>query len=288
MNARCLYLFVRLLACIPLPVLYFFSDLICPLVHLLYRKKIVRQNIEASFPEKSKQERRSIERRFYHYFCDIIQEIIHLSAMKPQELKRRLAYRNPELLQRLQEEGKLVLVYLGHYGNWEYQQIKVHVPELRMMNVYRPLKNKAFDALMLSLRGKYGAENVSKKMLLRKLVELKRAGQAAVFGMIADQSPSKNNLYYWTSFLNQDTAILTGVERMAKKMDCAVVFAHISVVGRGRYETEFRLICEDASAMAEYEITEKYARMMEENILQDPAYWLWTHKRWKYKPSDKS
>ena len=282
-----LYGFCRLLAFLPLNMLYLLSDMILyPLVYYLagYRKKVIRTNLAASFPDKSDKERRSIEKDFYRHFCSVIVETIYLAGISTEEAKRRTSFINGELLEKYLDRGQSVLVYLGHYGNWEYQTfLTLHYPGIHLINVYRPLTSKAFDRLMFKIRDRFDAELLEKQAVLRKMVSLRQQGQAAVFGMIADQSPSKTNLHYWTRFLNQDTSVLTGVERLAKSSGAAVVYGDVRVIKRGYYSMEFKLITDRARETADNEITEKYSRLMEESILRNPAFWLWTHRRWKHK-----
>ncbi|MFA6588757.1 MAG: lysophospholipid acyltransferase family protein [Bacteroidales bacterium] len=282
-----LYGFCRLLAFLPLNLLYFLSDVfLYPLVYYVaaYRKKVVRVNLAASFPEKSPEELRKLEKRFYRYFCALILETIYLSGISGKEALRRTTFTNTGILENCQAKGQQVLIMLGHYGNWEYQSfLNLHCPGLHQINVYRPLRSKAFDRLMLKLRTRFGAEMVEKQAVLRKIALLRRAGQSAVFGMIADQSPSKANLHYWTRFLNQDTAVLNGVERLARSSGAAVVYADVRILKRGYYSTEFKLITDKPGETADNEITEEYSRLMEQSILREPAFWLWTHRRWKHR-----
>lgn len=282
-----LYGFCRLLAFLPLNLLYFLSDvLLYPLVYYVagYRKKVVRNNIAASFPDKSNKEKRRTEKDFFRYFCSVVVETIYLAGISTEEAKKRTSFVNTELLEKYQNRGQSVLVYLGHYGNWEYQTfLKLHFPGIYLINVYRPLTNKAFDRLMHKLRNRFGAELLEKQAVLRKIVLLRQQKQAGVFGMIADQSPSRSNLHYWTPFLNQDTSVLTGVERLAKSTGAAVVYADVRVIKRGYYNTEFKLITDQPRETADNEITEKYSRLMEQSILRDPTFWLWTHRRWKHR-----
>ena len=155
-------------------------------------KKGGRTNLAASFPDKSDKERRSIEKDFYKHFCSVIVETIYLAGISTEEAKRRTSFINGELLEKYLDRGQSVLVYLGHYGNWEYQTfLTLHYPGIHLINVYRPLTSKAFDRLMFKIRDRFDAELLEKQAVLRKMVSLRQQGQAAVFGMIADQSPSK-------------------------------------------------------------------------------------------------
>jgi KDO2-lipid IV(A) lauroyltransferase len=288
--AQALYLVSRLYASLPMPVLFLISDLILfPVVYHLgrYRRKVVRRNLTNSFPEMDSRELKRIERRFYRHFCDNVQETVRVLAMSEKEAAKRMRFVNPEVLTGFAQKGQGVLLVLGHYGNWEYQPFlflhMVASGNQEGFNVYRPLKNHAFDELMKRIRTHFGGSNVTKNETYRTVVRLRKNGIAGVFGMVSDQSPSSGNLNYWTTFLNQDTSILTGPERMAKQTGFAVVYSDVRKTARGCYETEFQVISDDPTATAEFEITERYARKMEQTILREPAYWLWTHKRWKHK-----
>jgi len=284
------YVFFRLCAFLPLSVLFFLSDiLLYPLVYYVvrYRLEVVRKNLGNSFPEKTKKELRRIEREFYHHFCDSFGETIHILNMSPGETKKRMQYTNPEMLTDFARRGQGVLLLIGHYGNWEYQTF-VFLDMLESGNqigyaIYRPLKNKAFDHLYAKIRTHFNNGILTKQETYRTIIRLRREGKAAALGLVSDQTPSRGNLHYWTRFLNQDTPMLTGPERMAKQTGFGVVYSDVEKLGRGRYRTTYKLITENPNETAEFEITEKYARLMEETILRQPAYWLWTHKRWKHK-----
>ncbi|HET9570715.1 MAG TPA: lysophospholipid acyltransferase family protein [Bacteroidales bacterium] len=285
-----LYGILRIYASLPMPVLFLLSDLIFfPVVYHIgrYRRKVVRRNLENSFPDYSPTELKRIERRFYHHFCDNFQETVRVLAMSEKEAAKRMVFVNPEVLTSFAEKGQGVLLVLGHYGNWEYQPFlftyMLASGNQEGFNVYRPLKNVAFDELMKKIRTHFGGSNVTKNETYRTVVRLRKNGIAGVFGMVSDQSPSRSNLIYWTKFLNQDTSILTGPERMAKQTGFAVVYSDVSKTARGCYQSEFMVISDTPAETAEFEITERYARLMEKTILRDPAFWLWTHKRWKHK-----
>ena len=285
------YLLLRGYAALPLPILFFFSDvLFFPIVYYIgrYRRKIVRQNLENSFPQYDLKQIIELERKFYHHFCDNFQETIHILAMSEKEARERSKFLNIEVLNRYLDQGKGVLVLMSHYGNWEYMPlIFLHMRDSSQgYSVYRPLKNEGFDALMKRVRTRFGGNNVTKNDTFRTIIKLRRENKAGAFGLISDQSPSKVNIHYWTKFLNQDTAILTGAERIAKQTGFIVLYADVVKVGRGLYETNLVVLTENPAETAEFELTERYARLMEKTIKRAPAYWLWTHKRWKFRKEE--
>lgn len=278
---------VMLHAHLPLKGLYILSDLLYGLVYYVvrYRVKVTRRNLAASFPEWTEKERRALERRFYRHFTDYIVETIKLAAIDQQDLMRRAVVQNPELVDQLMDKGHpLIIVLMGHYGNWEWFTGSTnYFKQSRLYQIYRPLSSKAFDRLFIDLRTRFGSQGIPKNDVVREMIRLKQLKERALSIFIADQTPSKANLHYWTDFLHQDTPVLTGAERLARKLDLPVVYADVRQEARGYYTIELKLITDKPKETPEFYITERYARLMEETILRDPAGWLWTHRRWKHK-----
>lgn len=288
-------LLIRVFSLLPLSVLYFLADyVIYPLVRYVarYRLKLVRKNIGLSFPEKSESERDAIINAFYHHFADIMVEIFYGYRVSDAEMRERVVFENMEVLEELARQKHGVIAYLGHMCNWEWlADVGKQFADKSIVeyNVYRKQKNQKSDEAMLLLRSKRGGECVEKNVLLRKLVQLRRADHPFVIGLIADQKPSPRNAHIWTTFLNQDTSFLDGGEVLSRKFDLGVVYANITSPKRGYYRIHFEVITDDPQSMPENEITLSYARMIEANIRQQPERWLWTHNRWKWgKPTSNS
>ena len=250
-----------------------------------YRIKVVRKNLSDSFPEKTDIELRRLERRFYHHFADYIVETIKLAHISLSELQQRGFIVNPEVLNDLLDKGhSCCMLLMGHYGNWEWLSgSTTRLKDCRMYQIYRPLNNQAIDKLFIYLRTKFGSFGIKKNDTLRDIIALKREGIRSLVIFLADQTPSPSNLHYWTTWLNQDTPMLTGPERIARKLNIPVIYLDVRQLRRGYYDATLHIISENPKDTPEFWITEKYARMMERSILRDPAYYLWTHKRWKHK-----
>ena len=197
-------------------------------------------------------------------------------------MRKRVVFKNTEYVDKLTEQGKDIIAIMGHYGTWEWvPSINLNIKAVSCAT-YRPLKNKAFDKHMLKIRGKWGGLNFTMKKTFREIVSLRKQEKRFLLGLIADQSPARNEIQYWTNFLNQNTAVLLGPEKIAKSTKSPVVFLKMDKIKRGFYEVEIIPITENPSETAEYEITEKHVRLLEEIIYNKPEYWLWSHKRWKY------
>lgn len=280
------YVFAWLITWLPLRVLYLLSDFCYVLLYYVvgYRKQVTRMNLAHSFPDKSEKERRTIERRFYRYFCDLFVETLKLMHMSAKQMNRRMKYVNGEVIAEQYARGRSVMLMTSHYGNWEWtSSFSQFYPDKPVYQVYRRLKNKGFDRFMYDLRTRFGARNIEKHDVLRAMVRLKRDGQLCMFGMLSDQTPSPANIHYWTEFLHQDTPVLTGTEQLARKFDYPVFYISVTRLKRGYYQCELIPIALEPKEMQEFEITERYSRMLEQVIERAPQYWLWTHKRWKHK-----
>lgn len=281
-----IYLWTYLHALLPLRILYILSDIFYVLVYKIisYRLKVVRNNLANSFPDKTPKEQKKIEREFYHHFCDYIVETIKLLHISDKEMQKRMQFENVELVKELMKDGNSALMFLGHYCNWEWvPSLNLHFKNESILlgQIYKPLKNKAFDDLFLKIRSRFGSFGIPKYETLRVIVKLRKDGKQTLIGFMADQAPPINAMHHWKTFLNQDSAVFTGVERIAKQTGFAVTYLDIQKVKRGYYKATVKLITDKPQAEPEFKITDDYITAMEKTIMRNPAYWLWTHKRWK-------
>lgn len=278
---------VWLIASIPLRVLYVLSDGIYYILYYLlrYRRAVVRKNLTNSFPDKSKEEILSIEKKFYHYLADYFIEELKLVRMSKEQLKRRMKYFNTEMfLENVEKYGGVILL-IPHYAHFEWiiGMGTLLEPGDLPVQIYKPLSNKYFDKLFNYLRSRFGGYNVPKHSTARELLTLRREGKRMAVGLITDQNPSGNDARHWTEFLNQSTVFMDGAERIAKLMRFPVIYCDLKRVKRGYGEVTFRLVTETPRDTGEGEITEAFVRLVEETIVNDPPYWFWSHKRWKHK-----
>ena len=285
-----LYFYFWLHALLPLKILYILSDILFfPMFYIVrYRRKLVYQNMKDSFPEKSEKEIRRMEKAFYHHFCDYIVETIKLLHISDKETRKRVKFHNTEALQEIVDNGGTCLMLLGHYGNWEFVPsvtLWMRKGSVIFAQIYRPLKNKWFDRFFLKLRGRYHSECIAKQDTLRSILRYKSSGRPSITGFMADQTPSPANIHHWVNFLNHDTPVFTGVEKIAHKVGFSVFYFDVEKIKRGYYSVTIREISKNPKETEEFEITNKYMEMMETTILRAPEYWLWTHNRWKHKRS---
>ena len=286
---KLLYYFVYahwyLFSLLPLRMLYWLSDVLFVLIfHVFrYRRHTVWLNIVTSFPEREPDDHKQIERKFYRWFCDYLVESIKLMTISPKQMKRRLVFKGTELVNQCVEQGQSCAVYLGHYCNWKWiTSLPFWVNEKAQCGqIYHALENRDFDRLFLHVRQRFGAVCINMNESLRRILDYKREGKPTVIGYIDDQAPFWWNIHHWCTFLHHDTPVLSGTERIARKLNQAVFYMEVRRMRRGYYEAEFKLITSEPKGMGEFEITDTYFRMLEHTIRRQPECWLWTHDRWK-------
>lgn len=276
-----------LLSHLPLGVLYLIGCVLYVLLYYVvgYRKKVVMQNLAESFPDKTPDELRAIAKDFYLNFADYIVETIRLGGISEREILSRMTYENLDPVLRSLEEKRPVIGYFSHCFNWEWVTtlgVAAYVPGSERSQVYRPLKSKWMDAYMLRIRERFHSRCYAKATVFRELIRRKREGITTFTGFMSDQKPSHNDPGHITMLLNHPTAMISGTETVARKLSATVVYFDMTKLHRGRYHVRIVPIADDASSMAPGEITERYTRLLEENIRRQPSIWLWTHKRWKH------
>lgn len=283
-----LYAFSLMFAILPLRILYVISDVFYYLNYYVvqYRKKIVFQNLRNSFPEKNDKEIKTIAKKFYRHFGDLFVETLKMMHMPLSESRKRIKIKNPEVLENLYANHKLILSAMGHYNNWEWVSMLAR-PEFQIISIYKPLHNPNFDRFMLKLRTMKGSILVSTTQTLRFFNSWNDPDKRGFFCFIADQSPLLKDIHYWTQFLNQTTPIFIGIEKIALKLNLPVCFFRLEKVKRGYYQLEIVPITENPATTKPYEITEAHVRLLEDDIRRNPEFWLWSHRRWKRQYEDK-
>lgn len=279
--------FIYLISLLPFPLLYLFSDLIFILLYYIvrYRRDIVAENLQKSFPEKSKKELLELEREFYRHFSDLILEIIKtLTISRSVMLKRcRMDENSIQMMKKYNDEKISCILVLGHLGNWEWASNTFSATcGQALYGLYHPLENKYFNNLINRMRTRFGTSLIEMKNTFRDMVQLKSKITATAF--IADQTPPPESAY-WTTFLNQETPVFQGTEKIARKLNYPVIYMNVNKLKRGYYEISAETLCENPSTTSDGEISELYTKKLEKEIIKNPQFWLWSHRRWKHKRS---
>lgn len=282
------YLFIVeswLLGYAPKFILYGISDILFFVLYYVmkYRKKVVFKNLKNAFPEKSEKEIKKIALKFYHHLSDVLVENVALIKMSKKRIQKLIQYEETTLGEELLKKNKNIIGVAGHYGNWEVYFTLPQVIPHTVLGVYKPLNNKFFDKEFYKMRSKFDAVPIPMSDSFKLAIDYYRNNKPFFLGLVADQRPPKRGGHYWTKFLNQETAIFLGPEKIARKLNTTVVFIYHEKIKRGKYVIKFETLFENAADTKDYEITETHLRFLEKQINENPEYWLWSHNRWKHK-----
>lgn len=279
--------FLNSLSLLPLSLLYLVADFVYLLLYhvVRYRRKVVYENLHNAFPEKDAEDIRIIAKRYYRHLSSLMVEIIKMATISPEELKARFKFKNLHLLNNYHEQGRSTLVCSAHYGNWEWGTLALGLNTTAVVYpIYKPVSNEAFGEWFKQIRSRFGNQLIPMRQTLRALNASKDVPTIFCFGN--DQTPLKEESTYWLNFLHQSTAILLGLEKIAVRTNRPVFYMRVRILKRGYYEVECVPLCMEPAAAKPFEITNLHVNYLEQIIIDEPAYWLWSHRRWKHKPED--
>jgi KDO2-lipid IV(A) lauroyltransferase len=267
----------------PFTIFYVISDILFFIgYHIIgYRKKVIYQNLTNAFPHKTKLEIQQISKKYYAFMIDLFTETFKLLVMSPEEIERRFTFNNSEILRSFVDQKRPVVFVLGHYGNWEWCGQSFQLKHIFQQDVlYHPLSSDFFEWLMHKLRSRFGVGLIPMQLSIKEMMRRKELLTSTAF--LADQTPSNKDACHWMPFLNQDTPVFLGTEKIAKKLNRPVVYVHIQRIRRGFYEASFKVITEDPKNTPDNWITEQHTHLLERDIIANPELWLWSHRRWKH------
>ena len=267
---------------LPIQILYLISKIIRFIVYdiLCYREKVVIDNIQNTFIEKSQTEVIKLKNNFYNYFFELIVEIIKLLSISNDELNKRFTFSNIDVIKQALKQNNSVIVVVGHYGNWEWAlRSASNLIDTKIIGVYKRINNTIFEWLLLKIRSNTNVFPVEIKSLSRELVN---NNEKKIYAMVADQSPTLEQSNVRINFLNRDTLVYTGVEKISKKYNMPVFYLSIKLTRKGYYESSFEEICSKNINGKNLEITKEFFSKLENQIKSEPRLWLWSHKRWKH------
>ena len=267
---------------LPIRILYLISKIIRFIIYdlLCYREKVVIDNIQSTFIEKSQTEVIKLKNNFYDYFFELIVEIIKLLSISNDELNKRFTFSNINVIKQALNQNKSVIVVVGHYGNWEWAlRSASNLIDTKIVGVYKRINNTIFEWLLLKIRSNTNVLPVEIKSLSRELVNNK---EKKIYAIVADQSPTLEQSNVRINFLNRDTLVYTGVEKISKKYNMPVFYLNTKLIRKGYYESTFEEICSKNINGKNLEITKEFFSKLEKQIKSEPRLWLWSHKRWKH------
>ena len=279
------YPIIWLLSLLPMKILYLLSDFLYLIFFYLigYRKKVVLENLQLAFPKKELDELRTIQKKFFKHFTDIFIESIKAFTISEKTIKKHYKYTNPELINDLYDKGRSIAFMGSHQANWEWSISIPLVVKITCFGAYTRIGNSYFDKTVKDSRTKFGFIGYKTTETIKSISRNFDEGVQGLYLLLSDQSPQIHKTHYWREFMGVKVPIHTGAEMIAKKFDMAVVNYTVKKVKRGYFEVTFETITEHPNEFKNYEITDRYLGIVERNIIDQPEYYLWSHKRFKHR-----
>ena len=278
------YPFLWLVSILPFSILYKLSDIVYFLVYYLigYRKTSVRENLSAVLTHCSKEELLIIEKKFYAHLCDLFLEMIKTMTISEKEITKRFRFTNLELIKDLELQKKSIALMCAHYASYEWVISLNRFVDFKGYAIYKKINNPYFDNLVRKIRFRFKADLITTKETIPTIEENYRNNILGIYGFASDQSPQIHAARYWKDFLGINVPVYTGAEMLAKRFDMNVVFLKTKKIKRGYYEATFEILAQNVKEIPNYEITDKFLKLVEKQILEAPEFYFWTHKRWKH------
>lgn len=279
------YPIILLFSRLPMAILYIISDFFYVLLYYIfgYRKKVILKNLNLAFPEKTIEEKHRIAKKFYRHFTDIIVESIKAFTISEKEMLKRYRYNNPELINTYAKQGKSIALVGAHLANWEWSCSMPLVTDIKCFGAYTRLNNKYFEKAIRNTRERFGFIGYKTSETVKELQKNIKNDVQGLYLLLSDQSPQLHKTFYWNNFFNIKVPLHTGAEMLSKKFDFVVINYVVKKIRRGYFEVDFQLITDTPKKYKDYEITDLYTKITEENIRKQPEYYLWSHNKFKHK-----
>jgi len=279
------YPIIWIISMLPFRLLYIFSDFVYIIVYRVvgYRKKTVRENLTLALPHLSQQERLIIEKKFYHHMCDMFLEMIKTMNISKEEICKRFVFKNIEVYKELEKQGKSVAVICSHYASYEWIISMNYYSDFVGYGIYKQIKNPYFDKLVHKIRSRFNAKLITTKQTIPTIINNSKNNVLALYGFASDQSPRLSSAFHWAKFMGIEVPVHTGAEMLSKRYNMNLVYLNTIKVKRGYYEATLEILSDDPKKIPNYDLTDQFLKLLEKQIYKAPEYYLWTHKRWKFR-----
>ncbi len=265
--------------------LYILSDLLFFVVYYVvrYRRETIYNNLKMVFPDKSEEEIQKISKTSVRNSTDTFIESFKSLKISEDEMKSRFKFKNIEVINEIGNNNQSAILLCGHFSGFEWMFIIDRYIKYNFYAVYKRLRNKYIDKLVKKTRGRFNGRLIHTKETRKIIAENAKTGVLNLYGFASDQTPRLQKSHYWNYFMNIWVPIHTGAEMIAKEHNLALVFMKIKKLKRGYYEVTFEKITTTPRDYKDYELTDKYMKLVENEIHTKPDLYLWSHRRWKHR-----
>lgn len=279
------YPIIWTISMLPFRLLYLFSDFVYIIVYRIigYRKRTVRKNLALALPHLSSKELLIIEKKFYHHMCDMFLEMIKTMNISKEEICKRFVFKNIEMYKELEKQGKSIAVICSHYASYEWIISMNYYSDFVGYGIYKQIKNPYFDKLVHKIRSRFNAKLITTRQTVPTIINNAKNNVLSLYGFASDQSPKAKGAMHWAKFMGIEVPVHVGAEMLSKRYNMTLLYLNTTKVKRGHYEATLEILSENPKEVPDFQLTDQYLKLLEEQIYKAPEFYLWTHKRWKYR-----
>ncbi|WP_281635238.1 lysophospholipid acyltransferase family protein [Flavobacterium marginilacus] len=279
------YPLIWCISMLPFRLLYLFSDIVYFFVYKIigYRRKTVRENLALALPKLTDEERLVIEKKFYHHMCDMFLEMIKTMNISKEEICKRFVFKNIDMYKELEKQGKSVAIICSHYASYEWIISMNYYSSFAGYGIYKQIKNPYFDKLVHKIRSRFNAKLITTKQTVPTIINNNKNNILSLYGFASDQSPKAKGALHWSKFMGIEVPVHVGAEMLSKRYNMNLLYLNTKKIKRGYYEATLELLSDNPKEIPNFALTDQYLELLEKQIYEAPEYYLWTHKRWKYR-----
>ncbi|MFQ5701289.1 MAG: lysophospholipid acyltransferase family protein [Acidobacteriota bacterium] len=245
------------------------------------------ENLDKAFgPAMSVAGRRKLTRRVFSHFGTVAVDCLLMPCRRPADLDRLVVYDGVEHIRNAFLKGKGVLVFSGHFGNWELVALLQGWLGYPMAMVTRPLDNPYLERLLRIGRTRSGNEVIPKRNAARPILRALRHGWCVA--IVIDQD-TRGTDQVFVDFFGRPAGTTPILARLALRTGAPIIPVFGVPLSDGRYRITYlpevsvqRSDDRDADVVR---LTQACTRIIEEQIRRHPDIWLWMHRRWKSRPA---
>ncbi len=254
--------------------------------HLSLKHRLIAiHNLMRAFPEKSLREITQIAKRSYLSFAIVAAEFIEIPYINKDNLHKWITIEGLENYTAACSAGKGVLLFGGHFGNWEIGNAALAIATQPFVFLYRILDSSFLENNITRVRASYGNVSLSKENAMRPVIRLLK--KSATINMLIDQ----NVAWYDGAFVNffgRRACTTSGLALLALHTTAPVLPAFTRRLPDGKYIVEIgprvEIVRTGDRSNDVLINTQNFTKIIEEEIRKSPEQWFWVHQRWKTKP----
>ena len=246
------------------------------------RRHIAAVNLSLCFPELDEVQRKLLLKQHYRFHGMGLIETFMAWWSRPSLFQNRVSYEGLEHLTEALKKGKGVLLLSGHFTTLEISGplVSMKMQPVQFDMIYRAHKNPLFDHIMAKGRERWNGKVIDRRDI-RGILRSLKSNHMVWYGPDQDYG-SKHSVF--VPFMGVMAATVTGTARLAKLSNAPVIPYLARRTGNGGYHVKVFPALENFPCGDPEQDAIRINQWFDQQIHQEPADYIWTHRRFKTPP----